>query len=131
MCDKVVSEDPFMLKYCLDRYNTQKMCDKAVDAFQPALKFVPGWLVTSKLIKKLDDTVFANDDKVFFDEGSDNVTIFSDVIDILSEYLNNINFVHNNVNEDGPETIIHVRLMTLRNRFKQLRAFLKINQLTF
>ena len=33
MCDKVVSKDPFMLKFCLDRSNTQEMCDKAVDAF--------------------------------------------------------------------------------------------------
>ena len=32
MCDKVVSEDPFTLKCCLDRYKTQEMCDKAVDA---------------------------------------------------------------------------------------------------
>ena len=31
MCDRVVSEDPFILKYCLDRYETQKMCDEAVD----------------------------------------------------------------------------------------------------
>ena len=31
MYDRVVSEDPFILKYCLDRYETQKMCDEAVD----------------------------------------------------------------------------------------------------
>ena len=41
VCDKVVSEEPFMLKYCLDRYKTQEMHDKTVDACLPALKFVP------------------------------------------------------------------------------------------
>ena len=41
MCDKVVFEDPLMLKYCLDKYKTQEMCDKAADDFLPALKFVP------------------------------------------------------------------------------------------
>ena len=54
MCDKIVSGDLFMLKYFLDRYKTQGMCDKAADAFLPPLKFVPDWYVTS-MIKKLDD----------------------------------------------------------------------------
>ena len=31
MCYKVVSKEPFMLKYCLNRYNAQEMCVKAVD----------------------------------------------------------------------------------------------------
>ena len=33
MSDKVVSEDPFILKHCLVRYKTQEMCDKAADSF--------------------------------------------------------------------------------------------------
>ena len=41
MCDKIVSDDPFKLKYCHDKYKTQEMCNKAVDDFLPALKFVP------------------------------------------------------------------------------------------
>ena len=54
MYDKIVSEDPFNLKYCHDRYKTQQMCNKKfVDKFLPVLKFVPGWLVTSKMTKKL------------------------------------------------------------------------------
>ena len=67
MCDKFVSKDPFVLKYCLDRYKTQEMCDKAVDVCLSALKFVPDWLVMKKkMIKKLDDAVFSNDNIVFF-----------------------------------------------------------------
>ena len=45
MCDKVVFKDPFMLKYCFDRYKTQEMCDKAVDVFLATLKFIPDWFL--------------------------------------------------------------------------------------
>ena len=31
MCDRVVSENPFLIVYCPDKYVTQKMCDKAID----------------------------------------------------------------------------------------------------
>ena len=48
MCDKIVSDHPFKLKYCHDRYKTQEMCNKAIDDFLPALKFVPDWFITSK-----------------------------------------------------------------------------------
>ena len=62
MCDEIVSKDPFMFKYCLGRYNTQKICDKSDDAFLPTLKFVPGWFATRKNIKKLDDDLFFDGD---------------------------------------------------------------------
>ena len=52
MCNKAVSENPFMLKYCHDKYKTQEICDKVADDFLTALKFVPDWFVTSKMIKK-------------------------------------------------------------------------------
>ena len=41
MCDKAVSKDLFMLKYCLNRQKIQKICDKAVDDILLALKFAP------------------------------------------------------------------------------------------
>lgn len=43
-----------MLEYCLDTYKSQKMCNKAVDAFLAILKFVPYWFTTG------------NDDIIFF-----------------------------------------------------------------
>ena len=52
MCVKAISKNHFMLEYCHDRYKTQEICSKAVDNFLPALKFVPNWFVTSKIIKK-------------------------------------------------------------------------------
>ena len=41
ICEKVASEDPFLIVYCSDRYKTQRMCDDAVDDSLAALKFVP------------------------------------------------------------------------------------------
>ena len=51
------------------------MCDKAVDDFLAALKFVPDLFLTSKMIRKLRNALFADDDIIFFDEDSDNVTL--------------------------------------------------------
>ena len=59
-----------MLNCCFDRYKTQKLCDRAVNASLLALKFVPDWLVTKKMIKTLDDDLFSNDNIIFINEGS-------------------------------------------------------------
>ena len=92
------------------------MCDKAVDNFLLALQFVANRFVISKMIKKLHNALFADDDIFFFDEDSGNVTIFSDEMGIRSVNNNNIDFDNVNFDEDNPETITHARLMALRNR---------------
>ena len=126
MCDKAVSNDSFMLKYYLYRYKTQETCDKVIDDFLPASKFVLNWFVTNKMIKKLHNASFAGDDILFLDKDSGNVTYFSDEMGILSVDLNIINLDDVNFYKDYPETIIHVRLMALCNRFKKRKAFKKI-----
>ena len=89
-----------MLKYCIDRHRTQEICDKAVDALLPALKFVPDYFVTNKLLEKLANVVLSNDDIFFVDVDSDVVTFFND--DMAHNTINlNINF-------DG-DNFIHVR----------------------
>ena len=110
-----------MLKYCLDRYKTQEMCDKAVDNFLSALKFVPDWFVKSKMIKNPDDAIFSND-IFFFDEDSGNVTFSSNKMGITSVDLNTANLDNVNSDEDDPQTIINFRLMVWLNRLKQCRA---------
>ena len=91
MCDKLVSEEPFMLKYCLDGYKTQEMCDKAVDAFLSTLKFVPDWFVENEMLGKLENVLFSNDDTDLDVIDSDIVTFFSHVIGLNNIDLNNIN----------------------------------------
>ena len=76
MCNKVVFEETCMLKYCLNRYKSQEMCDKAVDAFLRTLNFFPDWFGPNKMLEKLYDVVFSNDDIVFFNEDSDFVAFF-------------------------------------------------------
>ena len=55
------------------------------------LKFISDWFVTSKMIKKLYNTLFADDDILFFDEDSGNDTFSSNEIGILSAIVDNIN----------------------------------------
>ena len=63
-----------MLKYCLDRYKTQEICHKAVDAYLPLLKFVPHWFVTNMMLKDLDNAISLNGGIVFVNANSGNVT---------------------------------------------------------
>ena len=62
-----------------------------VDNLLSTLKFVSDWFVTSKMIKKLYNALFADDDILFFDEDSGNDTFSSDEIGILSAIVDNIN----------------------------------------
>ena len=39
-----------MVAYCPDKYKTQKICDKAVDDSLAAMKIIPDWFVTSKIL---------------------------------------------------------------------------------
>ena len=49
---QLVSEDPFF-DSILSWYITQRICDEAVDDSLAAMKLIPYWFVTSKMIKKL------------------------------------------------------------------------------
>ena len=111
MCDKVVSKEPFML-----------MCDEAVDSYLLALKFVPDWLVLSKMIEKLNNALFSNDDIVFHEIDPDIVTFFSNDIGLNSINLDNINLDDDSFEDYDPKTINHVRLMACYNIYKQHKA---------
>ena len=86
------------------------MCDKAVDDCLAALKFVPDWLVTSNMIKKLSTALYADENILYFNEDSGNVAFSSNEMDILNVDLNNINLDDTNYEEDDPDTIILIRL---------------------
>ena len=106
MCDKVVSKEPIMFKYCPDRCKTEEMCDKAVGFYLLALKNVPDWFLTNKMIEILDNAVFSNEYIVFCDMS----TFFSNDIGLNSTNLNNIKLDNVNFDDYDHETINHVSL---------------------
>ena len=106
-----------MLKYFLDRYKTEEICDKATDAFLSTLKFVPVCFVINGNVWKAR-CCFLYWWYSLFNEGSDNTTIFSHDMGLIIIYLNNIKLDDDNFDDDNPQTIIHVRLMVWCNRFK-------------
>ena len=68
MHERVVPEDPFLIVYCPDKYKSQRMYDKAIDDSLAALKLIPDWFVTSKMIEKLYTTLYADKNILYFDE---------------------------------------------------------------
>ena len=53
MYDEIVSKDFFMLKYCLDRYKTQKMFNKVTEAFFTNIKICSSLIRYKKQLKSL------------------------------------------------------------------------------
>ena len=49
------------------------MCDKAVDYSLATLKLIPGWFVTSKVIKKIFILLYADQNILHFNEDSGDV----------------------------------------------------------
>ena len=77
------------------------------------------------MLEKLDDVIFSNYDIVFINTDSDHVTSFSNDMGLVNVYLNNVSFDDINFNDNDPETIIHVRIMTSCNQYKQCKAWKK------
>ena len=101
------------------------MCDKVVDDCLAALKFVPAWFLTSKMIKKLFTALYADGNILYFDEDSGNVTFRFNEMGTLSVNLNNINRDDTNNDEDDPNTIIHIRLLDRNIKFEKHKTLKK------
>ena len=122
MCDSIIYDDPFLLRYVPDQYKTQQMCDKAVDDCLAALKFVPNWFVTSKTIKKLFTVLYTDENIPNFDEDFGSVVFNCNGMDILNIDLNCMNLDDNNFDEDDSGTIIHVRFLAWHIKFEKRKA---------
>ena len=83
MWNRVISEDPFILVYCPDKYKVQIMCDEAVDDCLAALKFIPDGFVTSKMINKLLTALYSDDNILYFNKDSGDVMFSCNEMDIL------------------------------------------------
>ena len=55
-----VSEDPFTIAYIPNRYKTQRMCEKVVDDCVAALKLIPDWFITIKMLENFYNTLHAS-----------------------------------------------------------------------
>ena len=51
MCQNVVENDLYTLKFVPDHFNTKEICDKAVRDDSSSLQYVPDWFVTSEQIQ--------------------------------------------------------------------------------
>ena len=98
------------------------MCDETVDDSLAALKFIPDWFVTSKMIKKLFPALYVDDNILYFNEDSGNPVFSCNKMGILNIGLNNINPDDTNYNEDDPETIIHIRFLAWHIKFEKRKA---------
>ena len=72
----VVSLYPFLIVYCPDKYETQKMFDEAVHDSLATLKLIPDWFVTSNFVSLLHFLLLCTKMIVysFFDEDFGDVT---------------------------------------------------------
>ena len=110
MCNSIIPEDPFSIRYVPDQHKNQQMCDKVDDCLAPS-KFVPDWFVTSKMIKNLFTALYADENILYSNENSGNVTFCCNEMGILIVNLGNINLDDTNYEEDDPDNIIFIRLL--------------------
>ena len=73
----------YVLEFVPDCYKTQEMCKKAVNIFYAFLPALHEWFVTSKMIKTFHNALFTDNDILFYDQDSGNVTFSSDEMDFL------------------------------------------------
>ena len=99
------------------------MSDETVDDCQAALKFIPDWFVTSKMLQKSGKPMHANNDMVFYNEDSDKVTFITNQRHILAVDLDKSDLDDNNFDEDDPDTIIDVKLLAWQSKFKHVKPF--------
>ena len=116
MCDRVVSEDPFLQVYCPDKYKTQRLCDEAVDDSLAALKLMPDGFVTSKMIKGLYNALYADENILYFNQDSGNLVFSCNEMHVFNIDLNNIN-LDNNFDKDDPDTIVLIKLLVSHIKF--------------
>ena len=100
------------------------MCEEAVDDSLEALKLVPDWFVTNKIIKKLFTALYADDNIFYFNEDFGNAVFSSNEMGILNIDINNIN-LDKNFDEDDPDTIILIILLTEYIKFEKRKTLHK------
>ena len=125
ICDRVFSENRFLILYFPDKCKTEKMCDDCL----AALKLVPDRFVTSEMFKKLFAALYAEENILYFNEGSGDSIIFNcNGMGIPNIDLNSINLDNNFGNkfdEDDPNTAIPIRFLAWHIKFEKYKELKK------
>ena len=107
------------------------MCDEGVDDSLTTLKLILNWFVTSKVIKKLYNALYADEIILYFDDVSGDVVFNCNGMGILNIDLNILNIDLNNINldenydGDDPDTIIFIRLLAWHIKFRKYKELKK------
>ena len=125
MYKSVVSEDPFLIVYCHDKYKNQKMFDKAVNDSLAALKLITDWFVTSQMIKNF---LLPCSQMIIYLMKILVMSCFFVMKWVFLIWILIIN-LDNNFDEDDTDTIILIRLLAWHIKFgkrKELKMRKKI-----
>ena len=93
----------FLIVYHPDKHKTQRMCYEAVDDSLEALKHI---LVGLVQVKRLKNSLYADENILYFNEDSGNVAFSCNEMGILNIDLDNINF-DNNFDEGDPDSYFY------------------------
>ena len=75
------------------------------------------------MLEKLDNALHANDDILFYSEDFDKVLFIAFQIHILATGIDKTNLDNDkDFNENDPDTIIRVRLLAWRSKFKKRKV---------
>ena len=118
MCDTVISNGPSLVVYCPDNYKSQIMCEEAVYNCVAALKLVPDCFLLSEIIKKLFTALYADENILYFNEGSCDTLFNCSGMGILNIDLNKIN-LNDNFDQDDPDTNFVIRLLAWHTKFEK------------
>ena len=122
ICNSIICEDPFSVRYVLGQYKTQQMRDKAVDDCLGALEVASFGLLQIKGVKFF--TAFnADENLLYFNEDFSNAVSSCNGMGILNIDLNNTNLGDTNHDEDDPDTII--RLLAGHIKFEKGKTLKK------
>ena len=72
---RVVSEDSLLYYIDLIIFKTQELCEEAVDDSLAALKLIPDSFVTIKRLKKKINSLYADENILYFNEDSSNAVL--------------------------------------------------------
>ena len=101
------------------------MWDEAVHDCLVALKFIPDWFVTSKMLEKFDNALHANDDILSYNKNFDKVTFIANQRHTLAVVLDKINLDNDFDEDDDPNTVIHVRHLAWHSKFEKCKVLKK------